>query len=185
MNSKGFTLVEVLAMLVVLGILMAISVPNVTGILNNSKLSAMKTDGIKMVDTAKVKFTKLKSYEKPKTGECIVYGLNAVNDTDDISKGPNGGVYMTDESFVVIARQNNKYIYYVRLVELSDDNKMQGLNLVDSNRLYEKKSDFIGKITDNYELKGDIAEETESLKTKLSSKCPSGIAGYYPGHSFN
>ena len=32
MNNKGFTLIELIAMLTVLGILIAITVPNMTGI---------------------------------------------------------------------------------------------------------------------------------------------------------
>ena len=39
-NNKGFTLVELLAMLVVLGILIGISVPNITGILNQQRETA-------------------------------------------------------------------------------------------------------------------------------------------------
>ena len=37
LKNRGFTLVELLAMLVVLGILMAVTIPNITGILNQSK----------------------------------------------------------------------------------------------------------------------------------------------------
>ena len=56
MNNKGFTLVEILAMLVVLGILMVITIPNVTGILANNKFKVMKADADKTLDTAKIRF---------------------------------------------------------------------------------------------------------------------------------
>lgn len=36
-NNKGFTLVEILAMLLVLGIIVAITIPNITGILSGQK----------------------------------------------------------------------------------------------------------------------------------------------------
>ena len=52
MNNKGFTLVELLAMLVVLAILMGIAIPNITGILANNKVNVMKADASKMTDGA-------------------------------------------------------------------------------------------------------------------------------------
>ena len=52
-NNKGFTLVEVLAMLVVLGIIIGVTVPNITGILNNQKTNLIAEDGIKMIENAK------------------------------------------------------------------------------------------------------------------------------------
>ena len=52
-NNKGFTLVEVLAMLVVLGIIIGVTVPNITGILSNQKTNLIAEDGIKMIENAK------------------------------------------------------------------------------------------------------------------------------------
>ena len=37
LNNKGFTLVELLAAMVILAAIMVIAVPNIMGILNNSK----------------------------------------------------------------------------------------------------------------------------------------------------
>ena len=55
-NNKGFTLVEVLAMLVVLGIIIGVTVPNITGILSNQKTNLIAEDGIKMIENAKNEF---------------------------------------------------------------------------------------------------------------------------------
>ena len=55
-NNKGFTLVEVLAMLVVLGIIIGVTVPNITGILNSQKTNLIAEDGIKMIENAKNEF---------------------------------------------------------------------------------------------------------------------------------
>ena len=43
-NNKGFTLVEVLAMLVVLGIIIGVTVPKITGIFNNQKNNLISED---------------------------------------------------------------------------------------------------------------------------------------------
>ena len=44
MNKKGFTLVELLAVIVILAIILAIAVPSITGILNSAKRSAFQAD---------------------------------------------------------------------------------------------------------------------------------------------
>ncbi|MFA5696175.1 MAG: prepilin-type N-terminal cleavage/methylation domain-containing protein, partial [Bacilli bacterium] len=44
MNKKGFTLVELLAVIVILAIILAIAVPSITGILNSAKRSAFEAD---------------------------------------------------------------------------------------------------------------------------------------------
>ena len=44
MNKKGFTLVELLAVIVILAIILAIAVPSITGILNSAKRSSFEAD---------------------------------------------------------------------------------------------------------------------------------------------
>ena len=48
-KRKGFTLVELLAMLVVLGILMAVAIPNITGILGNQRVNGLKADAESLI----------------------------------------------------------------------------------------------------------------------------------------
>ena len=99
MKKNGFTLVELLTMLTVLGILMVIAVPNITGILRSNKLNIIKADAIKMIDTAKIKMVTVNSKDKPTAGQCLVFALNYLNDSEDINTGPNGGNYLQFDSF--------------------------------------------------------------------------------------
>ena len=59
MNKKGFTLVELLVMLVVLGILIGITVPNIAGILKDNRKSMSYDDASRMIENAKVRAQKL------------------------------------------------------------------------------------------------------------------------------
>ena len=49
LNKKGFTLVELLAVIVVLALLMVVATSSIGGALNNSKKNALKTEAQKML----------------------------------------------------------------------------------------------------------------------------------------
>lgn len=128
MNKKGFTLIELIAMMVVLGILMAIAIPNISGILKSNKESIQVEDINKMIETTKQTFNNnVLNYPK-ESGGCAILTLNAINTSDDFSKGVNDGLYEQDASYIIVKRMDDtvkktyEYIYYVRLVEVKDGN---------------------------------------------------------------
>ena len=192
MKKNGFTLVELLDMLVVLGILMAVAVPNITGILRANKLNVVKSDAIKMMDTAKVKMSTEKKIEKPGVGECVVFALNYLNDSEDITQGPNGGNYLQFDSFVVVTKRTTatgqQYEYYVRLIEEVKGSKYFGINLVTRSKLAEENTDYITNIEldEANRLIGTKNADLEILPNVIdSSICRNdGILNYYPGHIF-
>lgn len=62
-NEKGLTLVELLAVIVILGIIAAIAVPSIGGIINNSKVGALKSDMLNAINAAE-----LYAIDNPSTG---------------------------------------------------------------------------------------------------------------------
>lgn len=159
MSKKGFTLVELLAMLVVLGVLMAVTVPNITGILSQSKNNILKDDVTKMVDTAKMKMATDESVKKPKKGYCIVFTLNNLNINDDFKSGPNGEPYDKYNSFVVVRRIDNNYKYYVTLLEKADDG-YYGVEAVEYSD-FEKDGDSKIKTISSATNKSNLNENSE------------------------
>ena len=68
MKSRGFTLIELLATLTILGIIMAIAVPNVMSILDKNKRTTYLEDAKKLVTQAEYKFRMSQSIDKPADG---------------------------------------------------------------------------------------------------------------------
>jgi len=56
MNKKGFTLVELLAVIAILAILVIIAMPNVMGMFNQAKSSSFQTEVQSIMDAASTKF---------------------------------------------------------------------------------------------------------------------------------
>ncbi|PIC57874.1 Tfp assembly type protein [Sporosarcina sp. P12(2017)] len=63
LNQKGLTLVELLAVIVILGIIAAIAVPAIGNIITNSKVNALKGDGQNVLSAAQLYFTENGSKE--------------------------------------------------------------------------------------------------------------------------
>ena len=149
MNRKGFTLVELLVMLVVLSVLIGIAVPNITGILRDNKNSMTLNDANRMLDSARVKATtEPKVLELEYDGDCTVLRLSYLDKNDDYKKGPNDGSYDKSESFVVIqlkkeyidGREEIDYQYFVRLIE-KKGGKLYGINMSPASKIEKREKD--------------------------------------------
>ena len=57
MNRKGFTLVELLAVIVILAILMAIAATNIGPVIDNSRRSSMRTTAKNLVEAVRIQLT--------------------------------------------------------------------------------------------------------------------------------
>ncbi|WP_303971281.1 competence type IV pilus major pilin ComGC [Sporosarcina ureae] len=56
LNQKGLTLVELLAVIVILGIIAAIAVPSIGNIIENTKYNAVKADAVNALNAANMYF---------------------------------------------------------------------------------------------------------------------------------
>lgn len=53
-NEKGLTLVELLAVIVILGIIAAIAIPSIAGVIENSRIKAQFADGQNVIAAANI-----------------------------------------------------------------------------------------------------------------------------------
>ncbi|WP_438298189.1 prepilin-type N-terminal cleavage/methylation domain-containing protein [Sporosarcina sp. FA15] len=75
-NEKGLTLVELLAVIVILGIIAAIAIPSIGGIIDNSRVKAIKADAQNILSAGNLYFVENSdktavTLEELKTGKFI------------------------------------------------------------------------------------------------------------------
>ncbi|KIQ94893.1 Tfp pilus assembly protein FimT [Anoxybacillus thermarum] len=78
-NEKGLTLIELLAVIVILGIIAAIAVPSIGGLIDNSKKDAHVANAQQMINAAKIAVTADKSL-LPAEGKAKVVSLKYLED---------------------------------------------------------------------------------------------------------
>lgn len=117
MNKKGFTLVELLAVIVILGVIMVFGIPLLINLLSNSRNKIYVEDAKKLISKAEYKMKSSSSYiEKPDPGDCIIISLLYLDD-GEFDNPPNDGEYLKENSFVVVKNTGTKMEYAVMLVE--------------------------------------------------------------------
>ncbi len=132
LNKNAFTLVELLAVIVILSILMAISVPNIISTLDRNKKVTYIGDAKKLIALARNQLGN--KINKPGYGELVRVNLSCL-DAQDLPSDPEGNPYDEDESFVVIVRKNEELIYYVNLIGKSGNGKTRGIYLTERSNL--------------------------------------------------
>lgn len=173
MNDKGFTLVELMAVFVVLSVLMGVTIANIVGITTANRQQTYAEDAKKFKNSVEYRFRGDSTILKPQNnGECIVANLKYVAGSE-FDSPPYGGVYDMNRSYVIMAKKNDEYKYYVQLVERIEGEGYRGfrLDLVD-NLQGEKYINEIDEFTDINKFKPDLS----AIKSKTT---PSAITAYY------
>lgn len=144
-NDSGFSLIELLAAIVIFGILMGTAVITVSSVLNKQRNKTYTEDAIRLGSTMDYKLRSDNKMIVPANGQCIAMDL-AYLDNNSFEKGPYGNEYDPYKSFVVAKRDTNEdddYIFYVRLLEKMDSGGYRGINLVDYNLLFQDNNKVV------------------------------------------
>ncbi len=113
-NKKGFTLVELLAVIVVLAVILAIAIPNVLGIIDNARKDSFASTAKMMIEAAKTVATSKAQYVPSATGYGRIIPWDVLS-LDNATKDADGGSYTTAECYVVVVNQSGTLRYFVTL----------------------------------------------------------------------
>ena len=186
-NKKGFTLVELLAAIVILGILSVFALPMITGMVENSRNKMYVDDALKLIARAEYQMkASSSSIEKPDQGDCIVITM-AYLQANEIITAPNGGEYDPDQSFVVIRNNNDKFEYSVVLVEDLKKGGYKGLKLTPYNVLLSKNApSYVTPFNDNELLSDPESITKEYINGVLGNDYITGsVSAIYHYHDIN
>ena len=134
-NNKGFTLVELLATLVVLGIIMAIAVPNVISVVQKNRKKTLIEDAKKMLSMAQYKVA------KENVTVTRTYTLRELDITEELKKGPNGELYDRNNSKVVFSSSGTYTVFLDEPGYTCIDGLNEGDLYNDTNKTIEILSD--------------------------------------------
>lgn len=112
-SEKGFTLVELIVIIVIIGVILVFTLPNITSVLERNKKEQMIADAKDMVDKAKNKMIKTADY--PTGSGCKSFKLSDIDEREEIKTSPYGNSYKRDDSKVQICLKSNQYEYTITL----------------------------------------------------------------------
>ena len=153
MKKNGFTLIEALAVIIILGIIMTIAIPAVSKYILQSDKSAYASDVIAYLETARGEY-EMKDYGSYlKSNEIMIVPLKNIELEKGSSKESPFGKIDLDRSYILIVPEKKGYEFYATVV---DDT---GTGFI------EKKQNELNKSV----IQNDIKDEIEPLATYLDS----------------
>lgn len=172
-NRSGFTMIELLAAVVILGIMMGIAIPTVMSVLNDQRNDTYVEDAIRLATNMDYKMRSDNKMPVPARGACIAMNLTYL-DNNTFNDAPYDGEYDRLASFVVakrntVAASDIEYFYYVRLIEQTKTGAYRGINLKSVEKLYESdaKDKYVSNL-DESSVKNLNSYSQDSLKSLVN-----------------
>ena len=113
MNNRAYTLVELLAIVAILGIISLVSAPNILVMVDNNKKDEMLQDAVYLISKAKTKVAGDRDFRNS-SETTAKYFLKDLATTDEIDKDPDGGSYDRNNSYVLYSKSTGDYCVYLK-----------------------------------------------------------------------
>ncbi len=139
MNKKGFTLIEVIAVVVILGLLMIIAIPAVTQYINSSDESVYVNNVSSFLQQAKLLYQEKEFGPQIEVGDIMIVPISLLDMEKGNTTNSPFGTYRQQQSYILVKRTAKSYDYYATIV----DSTNRGLTEVKEDEL---NNNVIGKV---------------------------------------
>ena len=112
MNRKGFTLVELLAVIALVAILSSIAIPNIISTVNNSKKNTFLMDAKRMVSKAEYLLALNKTDRNAAASGGKIYSFTALNEKGEFQKDADDGEF-SGNTYVKVTKSGSSYVYCI------------------------------------------------------------------------
>lgn len=181
MKKNGFTLIEVLAVVIILGVVSLITMPVVQKNINDSKKQAYETQIDNIIRATKDWSSENLSYLPDNNGSSIsitLYTLMSLGYIENNLVDPLTEKYFDTETVISITRENNNYKYDVHVIfsdekiEIDHDAPIIFLNgdfvtYVEINTSYEELGIYSDDDIDYYNEYYILSDDSESLVNEI------------------
>lgn len=107
MKKNAFTLIELIVIIVILGVIMLFSLPNITAGIERNKKDAFLNDAGNMINKTKSLLSSNPAFY-PQDKEIVVFTLNFIDKNEEITKSQYGLPYNRELSFVSVEKKNEE-----------------------------------------------------------------------------
>ena len=179
MKKKGFTLVELVAVILVLGIILLIAVPLVTNLITNSQKSAYKETAMGVIrafenELAENKYEKLPVIYEVNGNKISKLNSTVENEIDyDGKLESTGHIYMNGHESTAIFIQNEKYCAIKEFADkeakvYKKGSKECDLGLQSSSKWYLEATDYQVEINSHFTIPTPVAKDNEGTDLDIT-----------------
>ena len=116
-KKSGFTLIEVLAVIIIIGVLAIIAVPAVTKYISRSNDSVYASDAFAFTENVRSKYEMGEYGDYLKDNEIMIVPIRTIVLEKGNEEESPYGAYEFEKSYVIIVPEDNQYKFYVNILD--------------------------------------------------------------------